>query len=72
MRTIFWIILVLWKHNFPNVLISFKFPLYDKQTNASRTSSVSKFGKFSFSPNLENACKNNIPGTKKCLPTRCL
>ena len=32
----------------------------------------SKFGKFSFSPNLENACKNNIPGTKKCLPTRCL
>ena len=43
--------------NFANVLISCRFPLHNKQTNVSRTSSVSKLGKFSFSPNLENACK---------------
>ena len=45
------------QHNFANVLISFKFPLCNKQTNVSRTSSVSKLDKFSFSPNLKNACK---------------
>ena len=45
------------QRNFADVLISFKFPMYNKQTNVSRTSSFSKLGKFSFSPNLENACK---------------
>ena len=38
-------------------MISFKFPLYKKQIYVSRTWSVSKLGKFSFLPNLENACK---------------
>ena len=45
------------QRNFANVLISCKFPFYNKQINASRTWSVSKHGKFPFSPNLENACE---------------
>ena len=45
------------QRNFADVLISFKFPLYNKKINVSKTSSVSKLSKFSSSLNLENACK---------------
>ena len=45
------------QHSFANVLISFKFSLYNKKTNISRTSSVTKLGKFYFPPNFENDCK---------------
>ena len=54
---LYWYFENLSQRNFASALISFKFLLYNKQTNVSTTSSVSKLGKFSFSLNLENTCK---------------